>query len=54
MGNSETVTIKGANGHVGKAIIADRNAGTSFDLCMDLWTDLGYTSGGGVSTVSGS
>ncbi|KAK9897684.1 hypothetical protein P389DRAFT_60485 [Cystobasidium minutum MCA 4210] len=43
----KTVTIKGLNGYVGKAIIADRNEGTSFDLCMDLWTSFGYTSGGG-------
>ena len=45
----ETVTIKAANGKIGKAIIADRNLGTSFDLCMDLWVEFGYDAGGGVS-----
>lgn len=49
MTHKAIVTIKGANGRVGQAVIADRNADTSFDLCMDLWQDFGYDNTGGVS-----
>lgn len=46
-----TVTITAANGVSRQVMVADRNADPTFDLCMDIWTDFGYTSGGGVCPI---
>ena len=43
-----TVTITAANGVSRQVMVADRNADPTFDLCMDIWTDFGYTSDRGV------
>lgn len=51
VGPAETISIKGKNGKVGKAMVADRNTDVTIDLCMDLWQDFGYDAGGGVSPV---